>query len=191
MYLSCDIIHYPKWRVYYLKELTLICFWSFHDVKIPINLLLWPISTFLRNNLTATYGFYKLLFHPKLQSKLLLRLLSICIQLCTHPTSLNLQFSSFRKNHDKTRKPFSSRIIQLQTHFPSSSLIQIPWNLYPNWSKLSVESKYPIITKFWSIQKQIRPENHNQSLQTWNSYINLCFMLLFLIFHSNNNNTNL
>jgi len=110
------------------------------------------VSTFPRNILTAAYGFCVFRIHPKLRSKLLL---IIGVQFCTFLTSLNPQFSSFRKNHDKTRKPFSSRIIQLQTHFPSSLLIGITWNLGPNCRELNEESKNLIITLFQVTQQDI------------------------------------
>jgi hypothetical protein len=124
-----------------------------HAAQVPIKLMMYSVSTFLQNSLTVTYGFCVFQIHPKLRSKLLL---IIGVQFCTFLTSLNPQFSSFRKNHDKTRKPFSSRIIQLQTHFPSSLLIRITWNLYPIWRELNEESKTSTIIYFQVTQKNIQ-----------------------------------
>jgi hypothetical protein len=56
----------------------------------------------------------------------------------------------------KTRNLFFSRIIQLQTHFPSSLLIGITWNLYPIWRELNEESNSAIIIQFQTTQQKIR-----------------------------------
>jgi hypothetical protein len=142
------------------KGTHLNIFWSLRTAWVLIKLPVCSVSTFVRNILTAVYGFCVFRIHPKLRSKLLL---IIGVQFCTFLTSLNPQFSSFRKNHDKTRKPFSSRIIQLQTHFPSSFVVRIIQNLCSNRRELNVESKSLTIIIFQATQQDFRPIIHNQS----------------------------